>query len=106
MDQNQTPPVACTNCQAVTTADGKTLWVCENCSTENHPAVETAPVVADAPEAPITPDAALAQAELDSAAATVSAPIPEIPVVGLSDTASPVMGGSAPPMPPITVLGK
>lgn len=136
MDQNLTPPLMCTNCQAVTTADGKTLWVCENCGTDNHPvaapvapevsvpeisvpevtlAPET-PVVPEvtaapmapvaSPAAPVLPDATMAQADIDLAAQTVTAPIPEIPVVGLGDVTSPVMGGSAPPMPPGPVIGR
>ncbi|MEK7155139.1 MAG: hypothetical protein AAB697_03360 [Patescibacteria group bacterium] len=32
MDQSQ---VSCNNCHAVTTNDGKTVWVCEQCGTEN-----------------------------------------------------------------------
>lgn len=61
MDQTQ---VSCSNCHAVTTNDGKTVWVCEQCGTENKPvdvaaaqavvndAVAAAPV---APTAPVTP---------------------------------------------------
>lgn len=50
------PPVQCSNCQKVVTHDGKTVWVCEDCGTENLPVapVAAAPVMPEGP-APIIP---------------------------------------------------
>ena len=63
---NDQPQVKCTNCQAVTTHDGKTVWVCEQCSTENLP----------------TADVVVAQAAVNDAASSMTAPVaPAAPVV-------------------------
>jgi len=60
-------PVTCSNCHAVTTNDGKTVWVCEQCATENKPvdvaaaqaavsdAAGAMPAAPTAPAAPVTP---------------------------------------------------
>ena len=58
MDQTQ---VNCSNCHAVTTNDGKTVWVCEQCGNENKPVDVAAAqavvndAVAAAPVVPPTP---------------------------------------------------
>ncbi len=94
--------VACTNCQTVTTNDGKTVWVCQSCGNENavttvtapaQPAQEVpvaAPVVATpAAEIPaVSVDAASAQAAISDAAAAVAA-APAAPVVATEATATP-----------------
>jgi len=67
-------PISCVSCQAVTTNDGRTVWVCENCQTVNQPPLET---IISAPPDPIptvAPDALAAQAELNSAAEQVQTP--------------------------------
>jgi len=61
---NDQAQVKCTNCQAVTTHDGKTVWVCEQCNSENQP----------------TADVAMAQATVNDAASSVAAPAVDQPV--------------------------
>jgi hypothetical protein len=57
--------LSCKNCQAVTTNDGRTVWVCEQCGTEN-------------PAQPVTPDALDAQSAISDAAAAAGAPMPDL----------------------------
>lgn len=81
MDQNN--QTQCVNCQTVTTSDGKTVWVCENCGEVNQPA-DIAPSENQIPEsaaAPTVPtetvpaaDVSAAQQELDQAASQLGTP--------------------------------
>jgi hypothetical protein len=72
MDQPTTNNVACTDCHAVTTNDGKTVWVCEQCGVENKPV-----------EAPEAVDAM--QAEVAAAAAQVSTTTPVAPALPVEE---------------------
>jgi hypothetical protein len=66
-------PVSCVNCQAVTTADGKTVWVCERCGEENQATAGESPAVpAEASGVGPEPDAASAQAVVAQAASEVT----------------------------------
>jgi Tfp pilus assembly major pilin PilA len=67
--------VSCVNCQAVTTNDGRTVWVCEQCGTENP---TLAPDVQDA-QAAITDAAAAAGTPMDDMATSQMASVPEEP---------------------------
>lgn len=48
-------PLTCSNCQAVTTQSGQTVWVCEACGFENQAVAQ--PVPADTGAAPTAPPA-------------------------------------------------
>ena len=65
MDQSQ---VSCSNCHAVTTNDGKTVWVCEQCGTENK-SVDVAAAQA------VVSDAAAAAGAVPAAPAAPAAPV-------------------------------
>lgn len=85
-------PITCTNCQAVTTNDGRTIWVCEDCGEENTPDV----VETTKPE-PQIPDASLAQAAITDAAAAAGMPMEETPAASsVTSTIEPTVV-SAPP---------
>ncbi len=71
INPQSTQPISCVNCQAVTTSDGQTVWVCERCGTENAPTV---------------PDSADAQAVITEAVAAVSVP----PVADMTSAANQV----------------
>lgn len=77
MDPIQTtaqPPVQCSNCQKVVTHDGKTVWVCEDCGTENLPADASQAMQAGLP-------AVAAVAPAAAAPAMPEGPAPIIPPV-------------------------
>lgn len=90
MDDTQTQ-LTCTNCQQITTDEGKPVWVCENCGTENiQPAIAktSAPTMPVSSQADISasPDslaadsiAAAAQADISAASAQAGAPLGDIP---------------------------
>lgn len=78
---NQPNNAQCVNCQTVTTSDGKTVWVCENCGEVNQAVTTSTPAVpgvtpAAEPETQ-TVDVTTAQAELDQAASQLgNQPVP------------------------------
>jgi hypothetical protein len=78
MDQPQS--IQCVNCQTVTTSDGKTVWVCENCGSTNQP-VTTDPAAA-------AQDVASAQAALDQAASQLGSSAPMAPVAPVPETST------------------
>jgi len=71
LDQSQ---VSCNNCHAVTTNDGKTVWVCEQCGTENLPAQADKSVDVAAAQAVVS-DAAAAAGAVPAAPAAPAAPV-------------------------------
>jgi hypothetical protein len=77
LDPNQ---VACVSCQAVTTNDGRTVWVCENCHTVNTPGVDDQLGLNSTPPAtttPVTPEPVVTPTQMPSgASASVTAPEP------------------------------
>lgn len=92
-------PVSCVNCQAITTNDGRTVWVCEQCGTENT--VTAAPDVLDAQTA-ISDAAAAAETPAVDVTMPVSPPVytpAEEPVV---QPEAPVAPAPATPAAPYT----
>ncbi len=99
MDDTQTP-LSCTNCQQITTDEGKPVWVCENCGTENinseltsAPNPNMSPPQASVPVSPANaasdPIAAAAQADISAASAQAGAPLTDVPPIA-AQPATPV----------------
>jgi hypothetical protein len=95
LDQNQT---SCTNCHAVTTQDGKTVWVCENCGTQNQPDDVVATVAPT--QAPVEPVAQETQAAPIMPPVEVLAPEPSPAPIEPAPVMPPVE--PAPSVPPVT----